>query len=299
MINNNQKKKGLLLWLVGLHFLLFAQPTEFTNYSAEEKELVILEFGYLIDSTNVQPILREENPQVFEFIETRIASLGKDINKEVDGPIKMNFQLEDHYRYGHRIVFSDISVNQPQGLKAMMRGWPQQIRLFKIGKLDSTKVITLEIGPTEEYYTHLNKTPSAADYAIETAFIDSSIKINPNKVFTKKVDAIPPVYPDGMKALNRFLYEEIIAPIKQEKKTSRTLIYFLTIEPDGSISDILPTWNRGTYESDFGLDVINRKMPRWTPAYSNGENVRSLYALVVKIKPYYSQEMINKIINIE
>lgn len=289
-------KRILLVLLICIFYKIgFSQ---FSNYKPVEKELKVLDFKYLVDSINHIPIERSEHELIYDFIEINLNAISSEINMEIDGPVELTFNLNPKLLQGDlKKSLSKISNNQPGGFRTQCRILPEQIyRNFK-KDLDTLQMLFLKTGPTEEYYKSLIEDTTNYDLIIDIAFADETRELNSQRIYKKK--GISPSFPNGLKHLNKFLYEEIIRPVKEQVKTDRNLVYLLTIEKDGTISEIISTWNRGTLESNFGYDVIRKKMPKWIPAVYNGEFVRSEYILQIRIKPYYSEEMINRLINIE
>ena len=267
-----------------------AQTRAFTNYVEREKKLELLSFGYFMDSVSIDTIPRLSSEEVYLLLQSKIDMIASDINKEIDGPYKFMFFKDREERF--RIKKFPESQNQPSGLYGLVYSWPNEIYQIAKDTLDFSKSIVVEFGPSEDYYKTLINDPSAADYAMEAAFAYQNDNQPENRIYSSPNDAVTPTFPGGIKALDQFLYNEIIKPLKAQEHRSRTLIYYLTIEKDGTISAINPTLNRGTPESKYGLEILETKMPKWTPAYRYGDAVRSKYVLKVRIKPFYSAQMI-------
>lgn len=289
-----------MFFLFALQTVAYSQIGQFTNYEEKEKKLVVIDFGYQLDSVNTETIPREGNEKMYQFIEEELAKIAPSINREIDGPYKMFFDIKAGADYADCIrKIPEVSRNQPSGLYGIASDWHNAFYFLGKDKLDFSKTLFVEYGPDKAYYDGLIRDPHPMDYAMETTFKHQEENEDSNRIYGNYADAVSPTFPGGIPALNKFLYEEIIAPLKNMTRSGRTLIFFLTIEADGSISNIKPTWNKGTEESDFALEVLQTKMPQWKPAFRYGKKVRSSYALRIKIKHFYSQEMIDEILNVE
>jgi len=251
----------------------------------------LIEFGYYNDSLGISKIPVKGNEKVFEFLEERLKSIPSDINMEIVGPYKFKFQI----RSGGNILLKPFpeSVNQPSGLRGSAYSWVNEINLVIENSIDFKKWIYMEFGPTARFYENVNSNSKEIGFIND---ISQSFE-NDNRIYSTYDEANSPMYPGGIEELDKFLYNNIIEPIKKEEHTNRTLIYMITIEKNGSISDIMSTRNRGTKESELGLKALRSKMKNWIPANIQGNNVRSKYALVVRIKPFYSDELIRKMKN--
>ncbi|RZJ82284.1 MAG: energy transducer TonB [Flavobacterium sp.] len=98
-----------------------------------------------------------------------------------------------------------------------------------------------------------------------------------------KVD-IPAEFPGGINQARQFLANNIQYPDEAvENEVNGTVQVKFTVEIDGSISNIVIVRKLG-YGCDEEVIRVLKRMPKWTPAKLNGQNVRSYYTMPVSFR---------------
>ena len=95
-----------------------------------------------------------------------------------------------------------------------------------------------------------------------------------------------PEYPGGMQAMMAFLSENIQYPAeaRKAKAEGRAAVTFV-VDLDGAITEVKAI--EGTsFRSDFLEEAVRvvKKMPKWSPAISDGKPVKCRYTLPIKFK---------------
>lgn len=274
---------------------MYSQNREFTNYFEMEKELVVLDFGYIFDSSTSISITRNEAEAVYQFIEKEIQNFSVDYNKAFDAPFRFSFKNKNAKGTGHwetqrsKFLFGSMF--------GITNSWPDSIVEIAGSTLDYSKELYIEIGPTKAFYQSLLSEPSDGDYAFEYSYSDIGRSEQDDKIYKSQISALSPVYQGGFIELNRFLYERIVKPIKEEipNYPSYNLVYWITIEKDGSISEIKPNSNALAHQKDFKVDILKElgNMPNWRPANKYGQAVRSQYEIQIRVKPQFYENLLS------
>lgn len=95
-----------------------------------------------------------------------------------------------------------------------------------------------------------------------------------------------PEFPGGMQAMMAFLSENIQYPAeaRKAKAEGRAAVSFV-VDQDGAITEVKAV--EGTsFRSDFLEEAVRvvKKMPKWSPALSDGKPVKCRYTLPIKFK---------------
>lgn len=102
---------------------------------------------------------------------------------------------------------------------------------------------------------------------------------DPNAIFT--VVETNPEFPGGHEAFTKFVYDNFKAYIKVDIDTS-VLTSFI-VEKDGTLTDIKITRDPGFRIGKEILKIL-KKSPKWKPGLIEGNPVRTLYTLPIRIK---------------
>lgn len=95
---------------------------------------------------------------------------------------------------------------------------------------------------------------------------------------------VMPMYPGGVKELNKFLSNTIKYPASpQERGISGKVIVQFVVDKDGSITDPVVVRGVDPYLDNEALRVI-RLMPKWTPGKQGVKTVRVKYTLPVTFR---------------
>ncbi len=273
----------------------FSQNNKYTNYQEFDKEIFVLDFGYIVDSTETISIPREQAAKVYAYVESEILKFHKELKRDFDAPFRLTFKSENESGKGQWKTTWQSKFTST-ALWVLTKHWPHKISELEGSALDYSKELFIEIGPSIDYYKILLKQPSDVDYAMEIGF---SSQKNPKKLdhtFESSINAVTPVFPGGVLELNRFIFENIVKPLPKEdrKHAIGDFVYWLTIEKDGSISNIKVGSNASTHQRDMKFNVLDeiRKMPNWTPANYYGDPVKSIYELRVLFKPYFYENLL-------
>ena len=289
--------------LLAISFQVHAQ---FSNYVKPKNQFI--EFKSLdsleqdLDSHAIYP---DGEIGLSQIVNDLLMDISKEIRNEVDGNIQLWFEVGSTKGKAMKIKrHGEIWKNQPSGFVVsciqIMNALQEWEPALKDGaNVTSSYVIT--IGPEDRKQT-IEEAEKALgdDRTIEIVMGSMALDADPNDERVYLKDAVPPSHPNGEHGLNKFLYEEIIAPIKAKNPNySKTIIVGFVVRKDGSLTDIHTTWNRGTEEANFAQKVVETKMPMWIPAVKSGYPVHSKYYLQIKIKTVYTPEMIAEMVNIK
>ena len=106
------------------------------------------------------------------------------------------------------------------------------------------------------------------------------------KIYDVVGSSIPqmPMFPGGPAALKQYLADNIKYPKEAEKDSiqGRVIVSFV-VEDDGSITEVKVAKSVDPRLDKETVEVVS-KMPKWTPAQSNGENVRIKYNVPINFK---------------
>jgi protein TonB len=106
---------------------------------------------------------------------------------------------------------------------------------------------------------------------------------NTNKAsLTLNSGDIPPSFPGGIDAWNKYLAKNLRYPYDAVQNNSQGIVFVrFVIEPDGSITS--PTVMRGV-SKDIDAEAIKviSKSPKWNPGIQNGKPVRVYYTVPVR-----------------
>ncbi|RYG15008.1 MAG: energy transducer TonB, partial [Chitinophagaceae bacterium] len=104
-----------------------------------------------------------------------------------------------------------------------------------------------------------------------------------NTGYPKQVD-IPAEFPGGINLARQFLANNIRYPVEAvENGVNGTVQVKFTVELDGAISNIEIVKKLG-YGCDEEVIRVLKRMPKWTPAKLNGQNVKSYFTMPVSFR---------------
>jgi len=92
-----------------------------------------------------------------------------------------------------------------------------------------------------------------------------------------------PMFPGGINKFYEYIGNNFERPSLDEATTITVLVSFV-IEKDGSITDIKVLRNPGYGMGNEAIRVLKSLKTKWSPGIMNGEKVRTLYTLPIKVK---------------
>ena len=92
-----------------------------------------------------------------------------------------------------------------------------------------------------------------------------------------------PMFPGGINKFYEYIGNNFERPSLDESTTITVLVSFV-IEIDGSITDIKILRNPGYGMGNEAIRVLKSLKTKWSPGIMNGEKVRTLYTLPIKVK---------------
>ena len=92
-----------------------------------------------------------------------------------------------------------------------------------------------------------------------------------------------PAYPGGINKFYQYVGNNFERPSIEERTIITVLVSFV-IEIDGSITDIKILRNPGYGMGDEAIRVLKSLKTKWSPGIMNGEKVRTLYTLPIKVQ---------------
>jgi protein TonB len=101
-------------------------------------------------------------------------------------------------------------------------------------------------------------------------------------VTTAMLDKLPE-YPGGINAFLRYVGDNFRKPELDEAKTIRVIVSFV-IEKDGRMTEIEVLQNPGYGLDKEAIRVLKSQKTKWSPGLKNGQPVRTIYTLPIKIK---------------
>jgi len=254
---------------------------------------MVLDFGYHADSITTTSIPKEEFPEIYEFIDSEISNFYKELNVAFDCPFRLTFWNEN--KEGEGRWETELSKFKFSTMWVKTRAWPAAIKEIALSKFDYSKKMYIEVGPKNEFYKMLLAQPTAIDYGFEVSFAPAQTETD-DRVYRNQLNAITPVYPGGFKELNKYLYTEIVKPVLDQnpKKAGLNLLYWISIDKEGRITEVKPNSNAASHQKQISLDIVKKimEMPQWTPANRYGNSVKSIYSLHVKLKPYFYEHLL-------
>jgi len=92
-----------------------------------------------------------------------------------------------------------------------------------------------------------------------------------------------PMFPGGMNKFYEYIGNNFERPTLDESTIITVLVSFV-IEKDGSITDIKILRNPGYGMGNEAIRVLKSLKTKWSPGIMNGEKVRTLFTLPIKVK---------------
>lgn len=123
------------------------------------------------------------------------------------------------------------------------------------------------------------KTETSNPVVIKGSTSTVVLQENPNEIYSE-VEEIPE-FPGGSEAFTKFVYDNFKAYITVEIDTS-VLTSFI-VEKDGTLTDIKIIRDPGFRIGKEVLKIL-KKSPKWKPGLIEGNPVRTLHTLPVRIK---------------
>lgn len=123
-------------------------------------------------------------------------------------------------------------------------------------------------------------TPSDVGGSIGTAVIPAESDNNPKRI--TELDRLPE-YPGGMKKFYEFVGNNFEKPDVDENFSSLNVIMTFVIEKDGSMTEIKALRSSDKYMEKEAIRVLKSLKVKWSPGYKDGEKMRTLYTLPIKV----------------
>jgi periplasmic protein TonB len=99
---------------------------------------------------------------------------------------------------------------------------------------------------------------------------------------TNELDRLPE-FPGGIKALHRYIGDNIDKPEVDDNVSSVTAIVSFVIEKDGSMTDIKVLRSTDKELEKAAIKVLKSLKTKWAPGYKDGEKVRTLYVQPIRV----------------
>lgn len=123
-------------------------------------------------------------------------------------------------------------------------------------------------------------TPSDGGGSTGTAVIPAVPDNNPKRI--TELDRLPE-YPGGMKRFYEFVGNNFEKPDVDENFSSLNVIMSFVIEKDGSMTEIKALRSSDKFMEREAIRVLKSMKIKWSPGYKDGEKVRVLYTLPIKV----------------
>ncbi len=107
------------------------------------------------------------------------------------------------------------------------------------------------------------------------------IKTSVNKMEPRATADVMPQYPGGIKELIKYLKKNLVAPKDIEEGEEIDVKIRFVVSYDGSLASFNITQSGGDVFDNEVIRVI-KKMPKWIPGKTQGENVSVYYVIPVK-----------------
>lgn len=101
-------------------------------------------------------------------------------------------------------------------------------------------------------------------------------------VKTIELDRLPQ-YPGGITNFYKYVGNNIQRPEVDENVTEMSVIMSFVIEKDGSMSDIKVLRSSDKHLEKEAIRVLKSLKVKWSPGYKDGEKMRTLYTLPIKV----------------
>jgi protein TonB len=101
-------------------------------------------------------------------------------------------------------------------------------------------------------------------------------------VTTNELDRLPE-YPGGMKKFYEYVGNNIEKPDMEENVTAVSVYMSFIIERDGTMSEIKVIRSSDKNLEREAIRVLKALKIRWSPGYKDGEKMRTLYTLPIKV----------------
>ena len=126
---------------------------------------------------------------------------------------------------------------------------------------------------------------SASKKSTQAQLVETSVQ-NPtnDSTFVHKLVEEMPSYPEGQAALLRHLAQNIqYPPMAIKKRVEGTVVVQLTVERDGTLSNVHVVKGIGA-GCDEEAERVVELMPKWRPGFQNGQAVRVQFNLPIRFK---------------
>ncbi|MCF6132359.1 energy transducer TonB [Flavobacterium wongokense] len=100
---------------------------------------------------------------------------------------------------------------------------------------------------------------------------------------TNELDRLP-AYPGGIDEFYKYVGKNIDKPEVDEHLSSISVIMSFVIEKDGSMSEIKVMRSSDKNLEREAIRVLKALKVKWSPGYKDGEKVRTLYVLPIKVQ---------------
>ncbi|WP_162127529.1 energy transducer TonB [Flavobacterium phycosphaerae] len=131
-----------------------------------------------------------------------------------------------------------------------------------------------------------NTTGSVVSTTVDTGTkfggTDSGEKKSNTVNTTNELDRLPE-FPGGIKALHKYIGDNIDKPEIDENVGSVTAIVSFVIEKDGSMTDIKVLRSTDKELEKAAVKVLKSLKTKWAPGFKDGEKVRTLYVQPIRV----------------
>jgi periplasmic protein TonB len=136
------------------------------------------------------------------------------------------------------------------------------------------------VGQTNTQNTNTAETPTGTETNTTTT---TSIDSNPDGIKSAFEVEKNPNFPGGIGEFLKIVGNKFEAPIIDEEKTIRVVVYFV-VERDGSLSNITVPKNPGYGLDKEAIRVLKSIKIKWEPGIYKGKPVRTSYSLPIVVK---------------
>jgi protein TonB len=156
---------------------------------------------------------------------------------------------------------------------------------------DNPDIIKTNKEPKENPIDNPNTTGGNTTGTTTTTTIDTGIKTIGNDGAEKKGNTVSttneldrlPEFPGGIKALHKYIGDNIDKPETDSDVASISVIMSFVIEKDGSMTDIKVLRSSDKALEKAAIKVLKSLKTKWAPGYKDGEKVRTLYVQPIRV----------------
>ena len=241
--------------------MLVVQPFGISSVSAQQKKAS----GKIIEKPDIDPIFTGGSGEMNRFISSSLKYPREASEKNAQGLVVYQFIVEkdgslSNFELLHR---ADPLLND-EALRIIKSMPPWRPAKHKGEFVRAKSYVPM--------YFKLNKNAKSQNSAIKAAIAKTDTKLIENSDIYTIVDQMPN-YPEGEKALSKYLSDKITYPrdALQEGIQGSILCSFI-VGKDGRISNIEIVKGLSSSLDDEAIRVLSL-MPRWNAGINNGEKV--------------------------